>query len=56
MLISTDKAVAPANIMGLTKSLAEQVMLTAGKRGRVLTVAVRFGNVLASRGSVVPIF
>lgn len=56
VLISTDKAVAPANIMGLTKSLAEQVMLAASRRGTVLTVAVRFGNVLASRGSVVPIF
>jgi FlaA1/EpsC-like NDP-sugar epimerase len=56
VLISTDKAVAPANIMGLTKSLAEQVMLSAARRGKVLTVAVRFGNVLASRGSVVPIF
>ena len=56
VLISTDKAVAPANIMGLTKSLAEQVMLAAAKRGKVLAVAVRFGNVLASRGSVVPIF
>jgi FlaA1/EpsC-like NDP-sugar epimerase len=56
VLISTDKAVAPANVMGLTKSLAEQVMLAAALRGKVLSVAVRFGNVLASRGSVVPIF
>ena len=56
VLISTDKAVAPANVMGLTKSLAERVMLSAAQRGRVLAVAVRFGNVLASRGSVVPIF
>ncbi|MEI7814892.1 MAG: nucleoside-diphosphate sugar epimerase/dehydratase [Coriobacteriia bacterium] len=56
VLISTDKAVAPANVMGLTKSLAERVMLAAAQRGRVLAVAVRFGNVLASRGSVVPIF
>jgi FlaA1/EpsC-like NDP-sugar epimerase len=56
VLISTDKAVAPANVMGLTKSLAERVMLAAGKRGKVLAVAVRFGNVLGSRGSVVPIF
>jgi FlaA1/EpsC-like NDP-sugar epimerase len=56
VLISTDKAVAPANVMGLTKSLAEKVMLAAGRRGTLLTVAVRFGNVLASRGSVVPIF
>jgi FlaA1/EpsC-like NDP-sugar epimerase len=56
VLISTDKAVSPANIMGLSKSLAEQVMLAASRRGKVLAVAVRFGNVLASRGSVVPIF
>jgi FlaA1/EpsC-like NDP-sugar epimerase len=56
VLVSTDKAVAPANVMGLTKSLAEQVMLAAALRGKVLSVAVRFGNVLASRGSVVPIF
>lgn len=56
VLISTDKAVAPANVMGLTKSLAEQVMLAAAGRALVLSVAVRFGNVLASRGSVVPIF
>jgi len=56
VLISTDKAVAPANVMGLTKSLAERVMLGASRRGKLLTVAVRFGNVLASRGSVVPIF
>jgi FlaA1/EpsC-like NDP-sugar epimerase len=56
VLISTDKAVSPANIMGLTKSLAEQVMIAAASRGALLAVAVRFGNVLASRGSVVPIF
>jgi FlaA1/EpsC-like NDP-sugar epimerase len=56
VLISTDKAVEPANVMGLTKSLAERVMLSASARGKVLAVAVRFGNVLASRGSVIPIF
>ena len=56
VLISTDKAVAPANVMGLTKALAEQVMLAEARHGEVLAVAVRFGNVLASRGSVVPIF
>ncbi len=56
VLISTDKAVAPVNIMGLTKSLAEREMLAATRRGRLNAVAVRFGNVLASRGSVVPIF
>ena len=47
VLISTDKAVAPANVMGLTKSLAERVMLDASRRGKLLAVAVRFGNVLA---------
>ncbi len=57
VLISTDKAVAPVNVMGLTKALAERVMLAAGcDPNSTLTVAVRFGNVLASRGSVVPIF
>ena len=56
VLISTDKAVAPVNIMGLTKSLAEREMLDAVRRGSLHAVAVRFGNVLASRGSVVPIF
>lgn len=56
VLISTDKAVAPANMMGLTKSLAERLMLAATRRGDLDAVAVRFGNVLASRGSVVPIF
>lgn len=56
VLISTDKAVSPANIMGLTKRLAERVMLDAAKDGGLNAVAVRFGNVLASRGSVVPIF
>lgn len=56
VLISTDKAVAPANVMGLTKALAERVMLDAARRTGVTAIAVRFGNVLASRGSVVPIF
>ncbi len=56
VLISTDKAVSPVNVMGLTKSLAERVTLAAVRRGKINAVAVRFGNVLASRGSVVPIF
>jgi len=56
VLISTDKAVSPVNIMGLTKSLAERAMLDATRRCDLNAVAVRFGNVLASRGSVVPIF
>jgi FlaA1/EpsC-like NDP-sugar epimerase len=56
VLISTDKAVAPANVMGLTKFLAEHVMLESSRSSKLLAVAVRFGNVLGSRGSVVPIF
>ena len=57
MLISTDKAVAPLNVMGKTKQLAERLMLTMQNRfPDTVYVAVRFGNVLGSRGSVVPIF
>jgi len=56
VLISTDKAVTPVNVMGLTKSLAERIMLDATRRDHLNAMAVRFGNVLASRGSVVPIF
>lgn len=56
VLISTDKAVAPTSIMGLTKRLAEQTMLDATRSSGINAVAVRFGNVLGSRGSVVPIF
>jgi len=54
VLISTDKAVAPSNIMGASKRLAEQFVVTAGRRHNLPYVVVRFGNVLGSRGSVVP--
>jgi FlaA1/EpsC-like NDP-sugar epimerase len=56
VLISTDKAVVPRSIMGLTKAIAEMLTVEAARRGRVRTCAVRFGNVLGSRGSVVPLF
>jgi len=56
VLVSTDKAVHPANVYGATKRLAEMIVLEAAHRsGRAFSV-VRFGNVLGSRGSVIPLF
>ncbi|MCB0977333.1 MAG: polysaccharide biosynthesis protein [Acidimicrobiales bacterium] len=54
--ISTDKAADPCSVMGATKRAAEQVVFEIGRRHDLAFVAVRFGNVLASRGSVVPTF
>ena len=56
VMVSTDKAIRPANIMGATKRLAEMIVIdTAHRTGKAFSV-VRFGNVLGSRGSVIPRF
>jgi FlaA1/EpsC-like NDP-sugar epimerase len=55
--ISTDKACKPVNVMGMTKAIQERLFLSANKRcPNTRFVCVRFGNVLASRGSVIPLF
>lgn len=56
ILISTDKAAAPHSVMGATKRVAEQIVFEVGRRAQKQFVAVRFGNVLGTRGSVVPTF
>jgi FlaA1/EpsC-like NDP-sugar epimerase len=56
VLVSTDKAVSPSNVMGATKRLAEKIVLSLSSAGGQHFVVVRFGNVLGSNGSVVPLF
>ena len=56
MMVSTDKAVNPTNVMGATKRMCEMMVLSAAGRGKTVYSCTRFGNVLGSAGSVIPLF
>jgi len=54
--ISTDKACKPINVMGMTKAVQERILLEANRDSKVSLSCVRYGNVIASRGSIIPLF
>lgn len=58
VVLSTDKAVYPINVMGTTKALAERIMIAASReeRGKTVVCGTRYGNVMYTRGSVIPVF
>ena len=56
VLVSTDKVVRPSSVMGMTKRVAEKFIQHIGRNGKTSFMIVRFGNVLGSNGSVVPLF